>query len=88
MSSADSVETALILVPEIRDYERINLEIVARLSSGFRRILLQGVEGQRLLVSGITGDWDAIVIVQGRAEYKQAWLEVWHLTILDRDPRE
>ena len=67
MSSADSSETVLILVPEIRDYERVNLEIVGRLQAGFRRILLQGVEGQRLLVSGIAGDWEATVIVEGRA---------------------
>ena len=67
MSLDESPETALILVPEIRDYERINLEIAARLQAGFRRILLQGVEGQRLLVSGLSGDWQGTVILRGRA---------------------
>ena len=63
----DSLETARILVPEIRDYERINLEIVARLQTGFKTIVLQGVEGQRLLVSGLSGDWEGCVVVEGRA---------------------
>lgn len=59
-------ETTLF-VPEIRDYERINLEIARRLDDGFDRVILAGVDRQRLLASGLRGDWSATIVVEGDA---------------------
>jgi glutamate synthase domain-containing protein 3 len=56
-----------ISVPEIRDYERINTELVGFLDEGHPHVRLVGAEGQRLLASRIRGAWNALVEVQGRA---------------------
>ena len=56
----------VILVPEVRDYVRINAEIVALLDQGHRLIRLEGAEGQRLLAAGLTGSWDATIEIHGR----------------------
>ena len=42
-----------IVVPEVRDYTRINAELVRLLDAGHRRVRLAGVDGQRLLVQGL-----------------------------------
>lgn len=54
-------------VPELRDYRRINAEIARHLDAGEIRVRLSGVEGQRLLLHGLAGPWDAIVEVEGDA---------------------
>jgi len=56
----------VIIVSEVRDYVRINAELVALLDSGHPRIRLEGAEGQRLLASGLAGPWQATVEIQGR----------------------
>ena len=56
----------ILVVPEIRDYRRINEEIVALLNLGHSQIRLEGVEGQRLVASGLAGSWQATIEVEGR----------------------
>jgi len=56
-----------IVVPELRDYQQINAELVRRLNLGQRHVRLEGVEGQRLLVSRIAGSWQALVELEGNA---------------------
>ncbi len=56
-----------IVVPELRDYQQINAEIVRRLNQGERHVRLEGVAGQRLLVSRIAGDWQALIELDGDA---------------------
>ncbi len=56
-----------IPVPEIRDYRRINAELTRLLDEGHTAVTLVGVERQRLLVSGLSGNWRAIVHVDGPA---------------------
>jgi glutamate synthase domain-containing protein 3 len=52
-------------IPEIRDYQKINAELVALLDRGHQLIRLEGAEGQRLLVSGLRGQWNAVVEIIG-----------------------
>ena len=54
-------------IPEIRDYERINAELVRALDAGCRRVRLAGAEGQRFLAAGLSGGWNAVVEVEGHA---------------------
>jgi glutamate synthase domain-containing protein 3 len=54
------------LIPEIRDYQKINAELVALLDQGHPLIRLDGAEGQRLLASGLSGAWSATIEVIGR----------------------
>jgi methylamine---glutamate N-methyltransferase subunit B len=56
-----------IVVPELRDYHQINAELVRRLNLGERHVRLEGVAGQRLLVSQIAGAWQAVIEVHGDA---------------------
>ncbi len=56
-----------INVPELRDYQQINAELVRRLNLGQRRVRLEAVEGQRLLVSRLAGSWQAVVEIDGNA---------------------
>lgn len=56
-----------IIVPELRDYQQINAELVRRLNLGQRRVRLEGVEGQRLLVSRLAGSWEAVIEIEGNA---------------------
>jgi len=56
-----------IVVPELRDYQQINAELVRRLNLGERHVRLEGVAGQRLLVSRIAGTWQALIEVEGNA---------------------
>jgi glutamate synthase domain-containing protein 3 len=64
---ADADPAAVLVVPEIRDYQRINAELARRLDAGDRLVRLAGVEGQRLLVAGLRGPWEAVVEVDGDA---------------------
>jgi len=57
----------VVSVPEIRDYSRINAELVALLNLGHPRVRLVGVDRQRLLVYGLSGSWSAVVHVEGHA---------------------
>lgn len=54
-------------IPELRDYRRINAELIRLLDEGHPHVLLEGVEGQRLLLHGLTGPWTATVELDGRA---------------------
>ncbi|MFO0910332.1 MAG: glutamate synthase [Isosphaeraceae bacterium] len=54
-------------MPDIRDYHQINAEVVQRLDAGHRHVRLAGAEGQRLLLARLTGSWNALVEVEGRA---------------------
>ena len=56
-----------IVVPELRDYQQINAELVRRLNLGQPHVRLEGVEGQRLLVSRLAGAWQAVIEVDGNA---------------------
>lgn len=57
----------VISVPDIRDYQIINAELKQKLDQGHPCVRLTGVEGQRLLVSGLTGPWKAVVEIEGNA---------------------
>ena len=57
----------VIVVPEVRDYTRINAELTRLLDAGHHRVRLAGVDGQRLLAQGLRGNWSAEVIVEGNA---------------------
>jgi glutamate synthase domain-containing protein 3 len=66
MTSPDSTrETAVLSIPEIRDYEKINAELIQHLDSGTTRVRLAGAEGQRFLAAGLTGEWYAVIEVEG-----------------------
>ncbi|MFO0957224.1 MAG: glutamate synthase [Isosphaeraceae bacterium] len=60
-------QAAEIPVNEVRDYRRINAEVVRLLDAGQPRIVLQRVERQRLLLEGLRGPWSAFIEVEGRA---------------------
>lgn len=53
-------------IPEIRDYDRINAELVQRLDEGHPVVRLAGAEGQRLLAARMSGGWNAVIEVEGR----------------------
>lgn len=57
----------VVPVAELRDYHQVNAEIVRLLDLGCLSVLLDCVEGQRLLVAGLAGAWNARVHVLGRA---------------------
>ncbi len=69
MAAADAPgdDVPVIVVPEVRDYTRINAELTRLLDAGHRHVRLAGVDGQRLLAHGLRGDWSAIVVVEGNA---------------------
>ncbi len=56
-----------LIVPEIRDYTRINADLIALLDAGHPVIRLLGVDGQRLIARGLRGSWAALVEVEGDA---------------------
>jgi glutamate synthase domain-containing protein 3 len=58
---------SILSIPEIRDYERINAELIQRLDAGHTNVRLAGAEGQRLLLAGMVGGWSALVEVEGDA---------------------
>lgn len=57
----------LVVVAEIREYPRINAEVVQRLDAGCDHVRLTAAEGQRLLVAGLKGNWTAVVEIEGDA---------------------
>jgi glutamate synthase domain-containing protein 3 len=63
----DDTPVPLVPVNEIRDYLQVNAQVAKILDAGAHRIRLTGVEGQRLLLSGLTGSWRAIIEMEGRA---------------------
>lgn len=74
-------------VPEIRDYHVINAEVVRLLDAGRTHVRLAGAEGQRLLLAGLAGAWQAVVEVDGRAGPElAAGLDAPGLTVVCRGP--
>jgi glutamate synthase domain-containing protein 3 len=63
----DALGIPVLSVPEIRDYQRINSQVTQLLEAGNRCVRLAGVDGQRLLLAGIAGPWDAVVELDGTA---------------------
>ena len=56
-----------IPVHEVRDYQRINALVTQLLDRGHSRVRLIGVSSQRLLLSGLRGNWRAVIEVEGPA---------------------
>jgi glutamate synthase domain-containing protein 3 len=56
-----------IPVHELRDYARINAEAQRLLHGGRAHIRLTGVSGQRLLLAGLRGRWNATIELDGHA---------------------
>ena len=54
-------------IPEVREYPRINAEVVRHLDAGHARVVLAGAGGHRLLLHRLTGPWNAVVEVEGHA---------------------
>jgi glutamate synthase domain-containing protein 3 len=59
------VPDSVLSIPEIRDYDRINAELVSRLDGGQAHVRLIGAEGQRLLLAGLSGAWSGLVEIEG-----------------------
>lgn len=75
----------VLAVPEIRDYQRINGELAVLLDAGHPVVRLAGVEGQRLLASGLRGAWSAVVEIEGDAGPELAsGLDAPRLTVVCR----
>lgn len=75
--------TPTIVVPEVREYQRINAEVARLLDLGAPRVRLAGVDGQRLLLAGLAGPWSATVVVEGRAGPEvAAGLDAPNLTVV------
>ncbi len=75
--------TMEIPIPLIRDYRRINRELLRALNAGHQSITLSGVEGQRLLVAGLQGNWTATIEILGNPGPELAsGLEAPGLTLL------
>src|SRR3954447_22391544 len=80
-------EPPSLAIPEIRDYQRINSELAVLLDQGHERVRLLGAEGQRLLVSGLSGPWKAVVEVEGRTGPELcAGLDAPGLSVVARGP--
>src|SRR4051794_28195991 len=88
MTSHDAaLPVAVLSIPEIRDYERINAELVQRLDAGHARVRLEGAERQRFLAARLTGGWSAVVEVVGRAGPElAAEMDAPSLTVVCRGP--
>lgn len=54
-------------LPEWRDSEAVTREVVAALNLGTTLIHLTGARGDRLLLSGMEGDWHASIRIDGNA---------------------
>lgn len=79
--------TAVVPIPEVRKYPRINAEVVRHLNAGHARVVLTGAGGHRLLLHGLTGPWNAVVEVEGNAGPElAAELNAPGLTIVCRGP--
>jgi len=74
-----------LVIPEIRDYQKINAEVVALLDRGHQCLRLEGAEGQRLLASGLSGHWQATIEIVGRTGPEAvANLDAPNLTVIVR----
>ncbi len=72
-------------IPEIRDYHRINAELISLLDAGHVEIYLDGAEAQRLLASGLRGSWEARIEILGHTGPElAAGLDAPGLTIVAR----
>ena len=77
----------VIMIPEIRDYKRINAELIDLLNRGHRTIRLESAEGQRLIASGLMGTWSATIEIHGwTGPETAANLNAPNLTILANGP--
>jgi glutamate synthase domain-containing protein 3 len=75
----------ILTVPELRDYDLINKELQRLLDAGATRVVLAGVEGQRLLAAGLRGPWSATILVEGGAGPElSAALDAPNLTVVCR----
>lgn len=78
---------AVVPIPEVREYPRINAEVVRHLDAGHARVVLAGAGGHRLLLHGLTGPWRAVVEVEGHAGPELAAdLNAPGLTVVCRGP--
>src|SRR5437016_3102823 len=76
-----------LVIPEIRDYQVINAELIRLLGEGHPRVRLVGAEGQRLLVAGLAGPWAATIEVEGAAGPElAAELDAPGLVVICRGP--
>ena len=66
LAQGHSADVPVILIPEVRDYQRINSELAARLDEGYCHIRLAGADGHRLLVAQLAGSWKALIEIEGR----------------------
>lgn len=64
---AADLPAPVIAIPDVREYPRINAEVAQRLDAGHPRVRLTGAEGQRLLLAGLAGPWQAVVEIEGQA---------------------
>lgn len=79
----DLATAPVISIPEVRDYGRINPDLVELLDAGHRLVRLVGAERQRLLVSRLCGNWEAVVLVEGDAGPElAAELDAPHLLVV------
>jgi glutamate synthase domain-containing protein 3 len=77
----------VVSIPDIRDYDRINAELVQQLDDGHAEVRLVGAEGQRFLAAGLTGPWRAVVEVEGYAGPElAAGMDAPGLTVVCRGP--
>jgi glutamate synthase domain-containing protein 3 len=82
-------DVPVIVVSEIREYPRINAELAQRLDQGHTRVRLAGAEGQRLLLAGLAGSWNAVVEIEGHAGPElAAELDAPGLTVVCRGAAE
>ena len=86
-SRVPGAEAPSLSIPDIRDYQRINAELIGHLNAGHRLVRLVGAEGQRLLVSGLSGSWDAVIEVEGFAGPElSAGMDAPGLSVVCRGP--
>jgi len=64
-STFPEAPSAVLSIPEVRDYDRINAELSQRLDEGHAHVRVVGAEGQRLLLAGLVGGWSALVEIEG-----------------------
>lgn len=80
-------DPASLSIPDIREYDRINAELIQCLEDGARHVRLLGAEGQRFLAAGLAGPWDAVIEVEGRAGPEiAAGLDAPRITVVCRGP--
>ena len=87
LTASSDPPAAVVPIPEVREYPRINAEVVRHLDAGHARVVLAGAGGHRLLLHGLTGPWNAVVEVEGHAGPElAAELDAPGLTVVCRGP--